>query len=184
MHNRLLALLLAAPLLAASLTRQDPQDKPKPQAEPVPAVGAAAPAFRLNDHTGRAVAVGGRADDWTVVAFYPKAATSGCTREVCSLRDAASPFEDLGVTVYGISLDDVVSQKAFHDAQELNFALLSDPDGSVAKKFGVLPPGGRFTKRVTFVIDDQGVLRRIDDQVDVASHGADLAEWIRAAKGG
>ena len=85
------------------------------------------------------------------------------------------------MSVYGISLDDVASQRAFHDAQELNFPLLSDPDGSVAAKYAVLPPGGRFTRRVTFVIDPAGVLRKIDDKVDVSAHGDQLAAWIEAA---
>lgn len=103
---------------------------------------------------------------------------------MCSLRDAANPFEKLGVTVYGVSLDDVATQKAFHEAQELNFTLLSDPDGSAAKKLGALPEGARFARRVTIVIDDKGVIRKIDDSVDVTTHGADLAAWIRDAKGG
>ena len=68
--------------------------------------------------------------------------------------------------------------KAFAEAQTLNFELLSDPDGSAAKKYGVLPPKGRFAQRVTFIIDDQGVLRHIDQEVDVNAHGMQLADLI------
>lgn len=82
--------------------------------------------------------------------------------------------------MYGASLDDVAAQAAFAKAQKLAFPLLSDPDGSAAAKYDVLHPRGGMTKRVTFVIDDQGVLRLIDTEVDVASHGGDLVERIRA----
>ena len=91
--------------------------------------------------------------------------------QVCSLRDAADVIQDFGAEIYGISLDDVSTQAEFAEAQELNFSLLSDPDGSAARKFDVLPPDGRFTRRVTFVIDDEGVLRAIVDAVDVRAHG-------------
>lgn len=86
------------------------------------------------------------------------------------------------MTVYGVSLDDVASQRAFHDAHELGFALLSDADGSAAAKLGAMSPRGAYARRVTFVIDPEGILRRIDEQVDVGAHGADLAAWIREAQ--
>ena len=82
--------------------------------------------------------------------------------------------------VFGISLDSVVDQKRFHKEQELNFQLLSDPDGSAAQKLGVLPAGASWTKRVTFVIDPKGTLRAIDDSVRVASHGEDLIALLES----
>ena len=83
---------------------------------------------------------------------------------------------DLDTVVYGISLDDVETQGKFAKAQKLNFKLISDPDGSGADKYGVRR--GRYTRRVTFVIDEEGVLREIDESVDVSSHGSDLASLI------
>jgi len=80
----------------------------------------------------------------------------------------------MGVTVYGASLDDVKDMKAFADAQNLGFQLLSDTDGSAARKYGVLAEGASWTGRVTFVIDDEGVLRKIDEGVQVKTHGEDL----------
>ena len=70
------------------------------------------------------------------------------------------------------------SQAAFAKKQKLNFKLLSDPDGSAALKYGVMMKGRPFAKRRTFVIDEKGVLRHIDDEVDVRNHGSDLAELI------
>lgn len=78
------------------------------------------------------------------------------------------------MTPYGISLDDVASQKAFHTAQRLGFALLSDPDGSVARRYAVLAEGAKWPQRVTFVVDPKGVVRHVDRKVNVGSHGADL----------
>jgi len=102
---------------------------------------------------------------------------------VCSLRDAATDFSKLDVQVYGISMDDVAAVAAFAKAQKLDFPLLSDPDGSVAAKYGVAMAGRPFANRVTFVIDDKGVLRAIDDKVDVTKHGAALAAMIEKLRG-
>lgn len=84
--------------------------------------------------------------------------------------------------VHGASLDSVADQAKFHEQQELNFPLLSDPDGSVAAKYGVLPEGASWTARVTFVIDPKGILRAIDDKVQVTSHGDDLIELIESLR--
>ena len=81
-----------------------------------------------------------------------------------------------------MSLDDVASQAEFVKQQELNFPLLSDPDGSATARLGAMMAGKPYANRVTFVVDDAGVLRRIDAGVKVDSHGKDLVEAIRALK--
>jgi peroxiredoxin Q/BCP len=167
---------LVLPLLVALLFLA--QDDKKPAR---PEVGKPAPAFRLNDHTGVAHAIGGKSEDWTVVAFYPKAMTPGCTKEVCSLRDSSDAFETIGVKVFGISLDSVVDQAKFHEQQKLNFPLLSDPDGSAARKYAVL--GGAMTNRVTFVIAPDGTLAAIEENVQVGSHGEDLIALVEKLQG-
>jgi peroxiredoxin Q/BCP len=138
-------------------------------------VGDAPGAFALNDENGKVVRLGdGKDHGWFVLAFYPKAMTGGCTKEVCSLRDALGELASRKVKVYGISLDDVASQKQFVEQQKLNFPLLSDPDGSVAARYRTLPEGGKWTNRVTFVVDPKGVVRHVDRSVQVATHGTDL----------
>ena len=82
--------------------------------------------------------------------------------------------------MFGASLDSVADQAAFYEKEGLNFPLLSDPDGSAARKYGVLGEGAKWTQRVTFLIDKKGFLRAIDDEVQVASHGADLVERVKA----
>ena len=89
----------------------------------------------------------------------------------------------MNVRVFGISLDAVEDQAFFYLEKELNFSLLSDPDGSAAKKYGVLPEGGRFASRVTFVLDEEGVLRARDDSVNVDTHGNDVVELVRKLRG-
>lgn len=101
---------------------------------------------------------------------------------MCSLRDAATELGELGVDVFGVSRDVVADLAAFAKAQNLTFRLLSDPDGSVTSKFEVDSEGRPFAKRVTFVIDDKGVIRARDEGVKVDSHGADLVALIREAK--
>jgi peroxiredoxin Q/BCP len=98
---------------------------------------------------------------------------------VCSLRDAAKDLEALEVRVMGISVDDVAAQLAFHKAQKLDFDLLSDVGGTVAKKYGVLRKGSAYSGRVTFVIDSEGKVRHVDYGVKVRSHGKDLVGVVK-----
>jgi peroxiredoxin Q/BCP len=105
---------------------------------------------------------------------------------MCSLRDAATDFDKQNVLAYGVSLDDVASIAAFAKDQHLSFPLLSDADGSVAKKFGVLTmmKSTLYAKRITFVIDDKGVVRLVDEKVDLANHGKDLLAAIQKLRAG
>jgi peroxiredoxin Q/BCP len=70
----------------------------------------------------------------------------------------------------------------FAEKQKAPYAMLSDPDGSVATKYGVLDPSGKYAQRVTFVLDEQGILRKVLDKVDVKTHGEDLATLIDELK--
>jgi peroxiredoxin Q/BCP len=167
-----LALTIA---LAAGARAEDP---------PVLEAGMKAPDFRLNDDRGRAHRLSeANEGSWIVLAFYPKAATPGCTREVCSLRDAVTRMERLEAKVFGISLDDVASQRAFAEAQSVQFPLLSDPDASAARRYGVLDPRGTHTQRVTFLIDPAGTIRHVDRTVNVMDHGKDVIDRLNAFLG-
>ena len=77
-----------------------------------------------------------------------------------------------------MSLDSVQDQARFAKAQELNFALLSDPDGSAAAKFQAIKPGAGYSSRATFIVDDRGVLRAALPKVSPATHGAELVELL------
>jgi len=97
---------------------------------------------------------------------------------MCSLRDAATELVGLGVDIHGISRDSVEDLAKFAKAEALPFRLLSDPDGSVTKKFEVDMEGRPMAKRVTIVIDPAGVIRARDEGVKVDAHGKDMLELI------
>ena len=99
---------------------------------------------------------------YTLVYFFPKADTPGCTAQGCSLRDAYEDLTKKGVAVIGVSLDQVDAQKAFKDKYHLPFTLLADPDRSVIDAFGVhvksIPILGKFANREAFLIKDGKIL--------------------------
>ncbi len=150
---------------------------PVPAAEAV-VPGTPAPGFRLNAHDGSAVEVGGGPSDrWTVIAFYPKAGTFGCTGEMCGFRDRLGEFARRGVRVVGVSRDPVAALAEFHRAESLNFPLLSDADGSAGWRYGVVGEGGGMATRVTFLVDPAGVVRLRDDGLNPFS----VADRVLAA---
>ena len=125
-------ILLAAVLLLALVSIV-----PALRASPLP-VGSPAPRPTATDESGKMVHFGDiYAKGITLVYFYPKAGTPGCTAEACSLRDAYSKLESQGVQVIGVSRDRVDMQKHFKDQYKLPFTLIADPEGKVAEAFGV-----------------------------------------------
>lgn len=165
--------LLLAALPCAALVQEPAPDAPRA------IVGAVAPTARLNDHAGKLVSLGGAAEGWTILAFYPKAATPGCTKEMCSLRDSAAELQELGASVYGVSRDCVEELAKFAKDQELNFPLLSDPDGSLTRKLEVDMEGRPVAKRITVVLDPKGVIRARDEAVKVDAHGRDMVSLLK-----
>jgi peroxiredoxin Q/BCP len=126
-------------------------------------VGDRAPDFELKDETGTSRSLKGLlADGPVVLYFYPQAMTPGCTRESCHFRDLASEFNDAGAQRVGISADKVEKQQEFSSKHNFDFPLLSDPDKSVAKAYGVRRgPSIIPNKRATFVIGTDGLIKEI-----------------------
>lgn len=148
------------------------------------AVGAKAPDFTLTTQEGKTFSLSSRAGQgWTVLYFYPKAGTPGCTTQACAFRDAIQQVRDLSAEVYGISTDDVTALASFHREHRLNFTLLSDPDARVTEAYGVKMPVMNMAKRWTFIVDPQQVIRDINDDVDPALDARIVAERIRKLKG-
>lgn len=123
--------------------------------------GQPVPEFSLLDQDGASVTSTQFRGGWTVVYFYPKDDTPGCTAESCSFRDNFEAFTDAGATVVGISSDSVESHKAFAQKHRLPFTLLADVDGEVRKQFGVGKTLGLLPGRVTYVIDPDGIVRKV-----------------------
>ena len=130
-------------------------------------IGHKAPDFILKDQNGAAFRLSEILKTHAVVLyFYPKDETYGCTKEACFFRDAFEDFVDAGAIVVGVSADSVASHEKFAENHRLPFTLLSDPDKAVHKKYGVEKGFlGILSARVTFVIDQQGVIRKTFDSL-------------------
>ena len=124
-------------------------------------VGDKVPSFTLLDQEGKTVTISPENGKAMVIYFYPKDDTPGCTKEACKFRDDYEDFKDLGVKVYGISGDSVESHKKFAEKYNLPFQLLADEKNKVRKKFGVPSSFLILPGRVTYVIDDKGVVQYI-----------------------
>jgi len=122
-------------------------------------VGAAAPIASALDHTGTTVNLSEiyAAQHYTLVYFYPRADTPGCTAQGCSLRDAYATLTEKGVAVVGVSTDSVQAQAAFRDKYSLPFTLLADTEKVVLKAFGVGSTFG-FSSRQAFLIKDGKII--------------------------
>jgi thioredoxin-dependent peroxiredoxin len=123
-----------------------------------------------------------------VLFFYPAAMTAGCTAESCHFRDLAREFAEVGAVRVGISRDSVSKQQEFADKYEFGYPLLSDPDGEIARRFGVrraVAFGPLVTKRMTFVIGtDRRVLEVIHSEVSMDAHADRALAALRATVAG
>lgn len=115
-----------------------------------------------------------------VLFFYPKAMTTGCTKESCHFRDLAAEFADVGAQRVGISADSVEKQAAFDERNDLGYPLLADPDRTVAKQFGVKRPGPLMNRRATFVIGtDTRVQAAFASEMNMDAHADHALEVLR-----
>ncbi len=144
--------------------------------------GDRAPDFTAPDQTGAPVRLTEMlADGPVVLFFYPKAFTPGCTKESCHFRDLATEFAEVGAQRLGISVDDVARQAEFASQYGLDYPVLSDPDRSIAKLYGVKRPGPLSNKRKTFVIGtDRRIIEVIDSEFNMDTHADTALAALRA----
>jgi len=152
----------------------------------LPVIGRTAPEFTLPSTTGESISLKQFKGKKTVILyFYPKDETPGCTKEACDFRDHAAEFEKHQAVILGISTDSLESHQHFKEKQKLPFPLLSDPDATVSKMFGVYKQKNLYGKksmgieRTTFVIDRTGRIAQIYPKVKVEGHIQDLIEFVR-----
>jgi len=143
-------------------------------------VGDKAPDFTLPDQSGTPVTLSERlAEKVVVLYFYPKDETRGCTAEACGFRDGYESFTDAGAEVIGVSSDSVASHEKFAGRHDLPFILLADTDKAVrgqygARTLGVIPG------RITFVIDQEGVIRHaFSSMTNIGGHVADALAVVK-----
>ncbi|HST52610.1 MAG TPA: thioredoxin-dependent thiol peroxidase [Pyrinomonadaceae bacterium] len=142
--------------------------------------GDDAPDFESRDAAGNRIKLSGLRGQKVVLYFYPKDDTPGCTKEACSFRDSHSVFEREGIRVLGVSLDDERSHQNFAAKYQLPFTLLADTDRSVAEAYGVYGEqqfmGKKYmgVSRKTFLIDEQGKIKKIFNKVNVEEHADEV----------
>lgn len=143
-------------------------------------IGNRMPDFSVADQNGNIVKSADLIGKKTVVYFYPKANTPGCTAEACSLRDNYERFLALGYNVIGISKDSVKAQKNFSDKYALPFPLLADTDALIIKAFGAWGKKKLYGKtyegilRKTFIFNENGILEEIIDKVNTKNHAEQI----------
>lgn len=141
-------------------------------AEP-PAVGAAAPEFRLQDQTGKWHTLKDYRGKWVVLYFYPKDNTPGCTTQACEFRDNIFAYREIGAVILGVSVDDVASHKAFSEEHNLPFPILADSEKKTATAYGTLTKYlgiAELARRDTFIVDPQGRVAKHFMKVDPKGH--------------
>lgn len=141
-------------------------------------VGAKAPDLAGRDKSGAEIRLSQRAGKPSVVYFYPKDDTPGCTKEACAFRDTFDRFSSQGITIFGVSRDSEASHAEFRKKYELPFPLVADESGAVQAAYGVPSRLGK-AARVSFLVDGHGRIARVWPDVDPALH----ADEVLAAAG-
>ena len=148
-----------------------------------PAVGSAAPEFKLQDQKGEWHTLSQYKGKWVVLYFYPKDETPGCTTQACELRDNVFAFRKADAVILGVSADDVESHKKFAENHSLPFNILADPNKEAIKKYGVLwspKEGVEIASRQTFLIGPDGKIVKHWDKVDPKGHSEMVLNEIKA----
>lgn len=146
-------------------------------------IGDKAPAFEVFTQNGDTVTLDTLQGRRTILYFYPKDNTSGCTLEAKSMRDGKAALAEAGYDIYGVSPDSQRSHQNFCAKHELNFTLLSDTEKRMSEAFGVWVEKKMYGRtymgiqRTTFIIDEQGVIEHIFEKVDTKNHYQQILDW-------
>ncbi len=144
--------------------------------------GNTAPAFTAIDGNGGTVRLKDFRGRKVVLYFYPKDDTPGCTKEACSFRDAFAEFQKRDIEILGVSINGEASHKKFAAKYELPFTLLADPEHVISDAYGVYGEKkfmGRTymgVKRITFLIDEKGKIRKVFEKVKPEEHATEVLE--------
>ena len=154
----------------------------------MPAAGDPAPAIALHDESGTLHSLADRRGEWTIVYFYPKDDTPGCTTEACEFRDSFASIRADGAEVWGISPDDARSHAEFRAKFELPFTLLSDDGAAVATAYGAWVEKAKEGRtymgvaRSTFLVDPDGRIAHAWPAVKPEGHAAEVRSVLATAK--
>jgi len=152
---------------------------------PLPKLKTTAPDFTLPDQNGEMHSLSDYRGQWTLLYFYPKDDTTGCTTEACSIRDYFPNFKKMEAKVLGVSVDSVKSHKKFEGKYQLPFTLLADEEKKVVRKYKVWAKkkfmGREYmgTLRTSFLIDPKGKIAKIYEGVNPAVHAKETLEDLK-----
>jgi peroxiredoxin Q/BCP len=147
--------------------------------------GQKAPQFTANDQNGKSVSLSNFAGKSIILYFYPKDDTPGCTAEACSFRDNYESLIAEGFEVLGVSTDDEKSHLKFIGKYNLPFSLIADTEKKIVEAYGVWVEKNMYGKkymgvsRKTFIIDKNGMIRKIIDKVDTKNSSAQVLEILK-----
>jgi peroxiredoxin Q/BCP len=141
-------------------------------------IGQTAPLFTFKTPEGATKSLADFRGKTVIVYFYPKDETPGCIKEACSFRDHLTEFEKRGVEVLGVSADDASSHEAFRNHYNLRFTLVPDPEGTIARSYGVYDERRGMALRQTFVVGPKGRVEKIFREVNAEGHAAEVLDAI------
>jgi peroxiredoxin Q/BCP len=141
----------------------------------LPQQGLSLPDLDLTTESGEHIGTAELTGQKTVLYFYPKDDTPGCTKEACAFRDRIEDYAEAGIQVYGVSLDSPESHREFRAKYGLNFPLLTDEGGRASEVLGVLGDRG-VASRVTFLLDPDGKISRVYPEVSPETHADEILE--------
>jgi len=143
-------------------------------------VGEKAPNFSLMGSDGKTYNLSDfKGKSAVVLAWFPKAFTGGCTKECKSFAQGGKEFRGLNVAYFTASVDEPDYNKKFAESLNCDYPILSDPDKSVAKAYGVVHAGRAVPERWTFYIDKDGIVRAVEKKVDVSNAAAEAAAKLK-----
>ena len=142
----------------------------------LPQQGQPLPRMDLTAEDGSRVGPEDLAGQKTVLYFYPKDDTPGCTKEACAFRDRMADYGEAGIKVYGVSLDSPESHREFREKYDLNFPLLTDEGGRAAETLGILNEEKGYASRVTFLLSPDGNVARVYPEVSPETHADEILD--------
>lgn len=148
-------------------------------------IGTKAPTFTLVDQDAQSHTLTDYTGKWVVIYFYPSDDTPGCTKQACAISEVYDEFEKMGITVFGVSKDSVISHKKFAEKYNLPFTLLSDESTEMVQAYEALVEKSMFgrkfmgIKRVTYILNPKGEVAKVYPKVTVADHTLELIKDLK-----
>jgi thioredoxin-dependent peroxiredoxin len=150
-----------------------------------PAAGTKAPTFNLQTQDGSSISLDQLKGKWIVLYFYPKDLSKGCTIEAHNFQRDQDKYQQKNAVILGVSMDTVDSHKEFCAKEGLNLKLLADTDQKTSEKYGSVMEyqGKKYSARNTFLIDPNGVIKKVYTNVNPATHSEEVLTDLQQLQG-